>query len=44
MSSMFNGAVKFNQNLSGWNISSVTAYDSFGTNSALTAANLPKWK
>jgi surface protein len=32
MSFMFNGAILFNQNISGWNVGSVTTHAAFSTN------------
>lgn len=46
MSYMFNVSTNFNQNLSGWNVAGITtanAHANFGTSSALTAANTPKF-
>lgn len=38
---MFNGAVSFSQDLSGWNTSSMTHYTNFAKNSNMTASQLP---
>jgi photosystem II stability/assembly factor-like uncharacterized protein len=41
MTSMFEGATNFNQDLRSWNVSNVTTYPNFRKNSSLTAANSP---
>jgi len=38
---MFINADTFNQDISGWDVSSVTSCDSFRDSSALTCANTP---
>lgn len=44
MNSMFRDATKFNQNLSKWCVTLIkTLPYNFGSNSALTVANTPKW-
>jgi surface protein len=45
MTSMFQGATLFNQDISGWDVSSVTPKPpiDFSTGSALTAENSPIW-
>jgi surface protein len=45
MSYMFNGAVAFNQDISGWNVSNVSPKPptNFRTNSPLSEANSPIW-
>ena len=41
---MFNGAESFNQNLTKWCVKNIKSEpDNFGTSSALTDANKPKW-
>ena len=44
MSSMFNGARAFNQNLSSWKVSKVTNCSYFRDGSTLTKDSQPKFK
>jgi hypothetical protein len=44
MNDMFWEAFAFNQDLTGWNVGSVTMHDRFRDASALTADHLPKFK
>ena len=44
MSSMFENAINFNQDLRNWNVSSVTEFTNFRNNSSLTVANCPTFK